>query len=253
MHRKLVEQHGDLSQNQQQFNAIAGDMSNVFGGAVTAFVSGQESMAQALEKGLAQYLAQIAGKAAADALYFTAWGIADAFTDPDESAADFSAAATFAELAAISGAAAYGMSSATGSSSGSSSASTPAGNGITGSSGSAGTAPTQTTNVHRFGAGALISQPTLAVIGDSIGSATQAAREGVLPLDDPKAMSSIADAITARMQGVGGGGDTHFNFPNVKGIISADTIDGVIDHVNARVASGKTLISSVSRNVVRRS
>ncbi len=255
MHKELVEQHGDLTKSQQQFNAIAGDMSNVFGSAVSSFVSGQETMGQALEKALAQYLANLAGKAAADALYFAAWGIADTFWFPSRAAGDFAAAGEFAALAAIAGGAAYGMSGGPSSSSSSSgsSASTPAsGNGISGSSSSAGTAPTQTTNVHRFGAGALISQPTLAVIGDSIHSADQSATEAVLPLDDPKAMSAIADAITARM-GPGGGGDTHVHMPNLRGIVSSDVLSDVIDQMNTQVQGGKRLLASEARRTVRRS
>lgn len=228
--------------------------------AVSSWILGQESLGAAMEKATAQVLAQYAGRAAVEALYWTAYGFAMlASFNFDEAADAFTAAGLLAAFAGVAGASAYGLNSAaggnsSGSGSGSSTAATPAsGNGITGSSSTASSNPVQSTNVHRFAAGGLISQPTLAVIGDSIQSASQGAREGVLPLDDPQAMSQIAEAIVSRMGGGGGGGVTHINMPNVRGVISSDVLDSVIDQVNTRVQGGKRLLASEARRTVRRS
>ena len=48
--------------------------------------------------------------------------------------------------------------------------------------------------------GGLVSQPTLAIIGDSISSARGGAgREAVLPLDDSRAIDQITSEISRRM------------------------------------------------------
>ena len=253
----------DVQQALGTLEDIGTNALNKFGGAlengIEAWINGQESLGQALEKATEETLASVAAQAAVYALFYTAYGSAQLAMFNFDAAADaFAGAAIFASVAVLAGASAYGMNAAAGGSggssgSGSSSSSSPAasGNGITGSSSTAGTNPTQTTNVHRFAAGGLISQPTLAVIGDSISSASQGAREGVLPLDDPKAMDAIAEAITARMGGRGGG-DSHFHFPNLRGVVSSDVLDDVIDQVNTRVQGGKRLLATESRRVVRR-
>ncbi len=240
---------GQLSGFQSTFDTVIGSASDAFGNAVSQWIQGQESLGEALRKGLAAELATIAGKAAAWSLYFAAWGIADIFWDPARAGADFAAAAEFAALAGIAGAAAYAIaprSSAT--NSGTTSASS--------SSNSVGTqpapTPVQAVNVQHFAGGALVSQPTYAVIGDAMNGANQAATEAVLPLTNPIAMKGIADALGPYLA-ANGGGDTHNHF-YVQGLISPDNLSKVVRQISSGVKKNQvTLYSSNSFRVTKRS
>lgn len=233
------------------FDALSLEMSQAIGSAVQAWVSGQKSLGQALEESLAQEAATIAGKATMWALYFTAWGIADLFWAPERAGADFGAAAEFAAVAALAGGAAYGLGQAAGSGSSSGgSGSSNQGGGVTYTGPTmAASNPVQSTNVHRFAAGGLVSSPTLAVIGDSMRSASDSATEAILPLDDPKSMAKLREGL-----GGGSGKTIHVHLPNVRGVISSDVLDDVIGQVNRRVENGGVrLVASESRKVIRRS
>jgi thymidylate kinase len=243
-------------------SVIGEEFAQGIGQAVAAAETGSEGIGKAMEKMAASVLSSISSMCIVQAIYETAMGLGDLANPALEqyAAGHFVAAAEFAAGAVAAGLGAMAMSGGSGGSSGGSSSSsstaTPAsGNGISGSAGTAGNNPSQTVNVQRFATGGLVSSPTLAVIGDSINSASEGSREAALPLDDPRAMSAIADAITERMQasGGGGGGDSHFHFPNLKGIVSPDVLDTVIDQVNTRVNGGKRLLASEARRTVRRS
>src|SRR5206468_1739572 len=97
-------------------------VTNMFGAAITAWLNGQKSFGEAMKEELQQYLANLAGKAAANALFYTAQGIADAFWNPGRAGADFAAAAEFAALAGVAGGVAAGMGHSGGSGSGGSGA-----------------------------------------------------------------------------------------------------------------------------------
>lgn len=242
----LKRNHGDLNDWQKTFDGVLNDVSNVFGQAIQEFVLGQESLGIALRKGLADYLAQIAGKAAVDALYFTAWGIADTFWNPGRAAADFAAAGEFAAVSAIAGAAAFGINPGNGqSSTGDSGAGQGVGAIQTSPVGGADAAPVGTTNTQRFALGGLVSQRTLAILGDSRTGGN--AREGVLPLDDDKAMGAIADAIVVRMNG-GGGVTQHFHIKG--GVVDAK---GLMRIQNRAVKRGQSRsVASDSFRLTRR-
>jgi hypothetical protein len=235
------------TKGQQVADNVMGQFSQTFGGAVEAFVLGQESFGKALEQGLAQEAATIAGKAAMWALYFAAWGVADLFWDPPRAGADFTAAAEFGAIAVIAGAAAYGLSSAAngGSSSGnSSSASTDSTTATAPAAPSPN--PVQTTNLAHFAMGGLVSGPTLAVIGDSINGAMAGPgqREAAIPLDDPQATGAIADALSRRNQTV------HIH---VQGLVTASTVDQFIGLVNKRVSNNNVrLVATTSRRVEKK-
>lgn len=222
------------------------DFTASFGNVVQQVESGQKSIGQAVEEAVAQQLIAISSQAAVQALYYTALGLANLIFDPPAAAAYFAAAAEFGAVAAVAGVAGAAMSSSSSRSNGS--------NGTTAqgeTSGAAATVaqPTQTLNVQRFGGGALVSRPTLALIGDSRDNANKGAREGVLPLDDPKAMQQVGDAVAANMGS--SGGDTHNWYVN--GLVSSDTLDDVIDQVNDRVSKGKKLTASHANKLVRKS
>ncbi len=84
----------------------------------------------------------------------------------------------------------------------------------------------------------------MAMIGDSYNkSAGQ--NEAVIPLDDEGSISKIKDAL--------GGGGTHIHV-NVKGLISGDNLNKVVQQINKRVNKGQSrLLASDSQRVTRRS
>jgi hypothetical protein len=189
--KKLKATQQDLHGFGKVADGVLGDISNAFGNAIEQWVSGQASFGAALEKALQQYLAQVAGKAAIDALYFTAWGIADLFWNPARAGADFAAAGEFAAIAAVAGGAAKAMGGGGSSGGGSSSASS----GPSIDSGSAANHPAQqpvaTFNIAHLGNGGLVDRPMMAEIGHG--------REVVLPLDNESVMQAFRE-------GVGGNG-----------------------------------------------
>lgn len=247
---KLREQHKDLTETQQNFDAVLGSVTGSFGNAVSLWVSGQKSLGEALKEGLAAEAATIAGKAAMYALYFTAWGIADLFWAPERSASEFAAAAEFAAVAAIAGTFAAVMSPHSKSSSDAGSTGPASGPALTGES--AQPAPIATITAQRFAMGGLVSSPTLAIVGDAMTGSTSAAsggaREAIIPLDDRKATSAIANAIA---QHGGGGPVIHVH---VKGMISPDNLGKVVKKINSQVKANRLhLDASSALRVNRRS
>jgi len=101
-----------------------------------------------------------------------------------------------------------------------------------GSSGQA----TPTVNVVHLAAGGLITQPTLAIVGDSISSARGGAREAVLPLDDANAMSQLSSAVAERLRAdiaLPNPPDPYAGLEKLLGIQHHYHIKGdVIDHTN---------------------
>lgn len=211
-------------------NSILGDVSNAFGSAIESWLSGQDSFGKAMEKALAQYLIQVAGKAAIDALYFAAWGIADSFWNPPRAGADFAAAAEFAAIAAVAGAAgaALGSTSKGGGSGG-------GGQGPQVDQNNPNNQPGQNPqqggrNVPHLSDGGLITSPTLAMIHSN---------EAVIPLGDSGVMSAIADALDRHTSS--GRGDIHVH---VQGLISADHLGKVMKRMSRQVQTGRGIILS---------
>lgn len=235
--KKLKAAERDLHGFGQVANSVLGDVSTAFGSAIEAWLSGQESFGKALEKALGQYLIQVAGKAAIDALYFTAWGIADSFWNPARAGADFAAAAEFAAIAGAAGAAGAALSKAG-----------------KGSSGDTGTHPqvdsgnpnTQPAppgqggkNVPHLAGGGLITAPTLAMIHS---------QEAVIPLADSGVMDAIGEAIARHSAG----GEAGNNF-YVRGMVSADTLGKIAKKLSRQVQTGRArLVASNSHKLTRR-
>lgn len=215
-----------------------------FSQAVALYASGSDTMAQATEKMIAAELSALSQWAIAKAIEETAIGFSDANTPGLEgfAAGHFESAALYGALggaAAIAGHVVAGA--ASGSSSHDSSTSVNAGGATEANAATQTQAqPVAVVNVQRFAAGGLVSQPTLAIIGDSKSGGK--ATEAVIPLDDPKAME--------RMGGLGG---TAIHV-HVKGLISPDNLHKVIKDINRRVNKGQShLKASDSQRVTRRS
>lgn len=241
--KKISQSRQLTSTAQQTVESLSSALGDAFGSAVEQWVLGQEAFGKALEQALAQELAVIAAKSAAWGAYYTAWGIADLFWNPARAAGDFASAAEFFGLAAIAGAAAFAIKPSTNSSTSSSDATSG------GASSSPATQsspnPVTVTNVQHFATGGLISHPTLAVIGDSMRSASGAQREAAIPLDDPQAVEAIVEAL--------GGANRGNTIVQVKGMISADNLTKVVKRINKGVNKGQVrLLSSNSLKVTKR-
>jgi hypothetical protein len=162
-----------------------------------AFGQGEATITQAV-RGIAaamiQAVAQQAEIKGADAF---AWGLWDLWHNPAAAATDFAASAAWF---AVAGAASAAAGAVAGSGRGDQGQPAAPSNLPPIQQTAATTAqqnPVQTQNIQRFAGGGLVSQQTLAIIGDSRSGGV--AREGVLPLDDPKAMAAIAAAISEHM------------------------------------------------------
>jgi hypothetical protein len=217
--------------------------------AIASAILSQQSFGAAIEKATAQALASLASQALVKALFYTAEGFASEFTNPPAAAGFFTAAGIMAAIGGAAAGAAYGLNGAGGSGSRS------AAGGGSGVGSPIATSPAGTThnepivgqNVQRFAGGGLISQPTLAVVGDSKSGGSS--REGVLPLDDPQAMNQIADAIASRLPQSSGGVHVH-----VKGMISPDNLAKVTQQINRKVNNGQlSLHSSSTGRITKRS
>jgi len=218
-------------------DGILNDVSQAFGSAVEQWILGQESFGVAMERALAQYLARVAAQAAIDAIYFTARGFA-ALASWDFSGATnwFTAAAIAGGVAGAAGAAAHAINPGSG---GSKTEGNPrAGINDNSPATQSGGQPAQQRNVASFAAGALVSTPTLAIVGDSRTGGR--AREGVLPLDDPEAMGAIVEALG------GGRGSTNFY---VQGLVSADELRKLVRKIDRQVSRGQSRLTA--RNAYR--
>ena len=214
------------------------DLSKNIEGAFQSIVLGQGNVAQALEKATAASLAQIAAQAAVKALFYTAEGFAALAGFMDTSAAQyFTAAGEMAAVAVVAGAAGAGLSSAAGGGGGSSNSqqSHTSGSNTSQSNRSGG----NTVGVQGFALGGLISAPTIALAGE-------AGREAVLPLEDPRAMAEIGQAIGEH------GGTTHHW--HIDGMISSDNLVKVVKQINKAVNKGQVnLTASNSLRLTKRS
>lgn len=217
------------------------DLSSGMQQAVVAYESGQKSLGQAVKDAVQQTLEAWSAQEAIHALIHTADGFAALAIGDGQAATNFfEAAALEAAVAVAAGAAGMAMGTSGGGSSGSAASGSP---GAVGGASQGQVNPVQTTNVQRFAGGGLVSQPTLAIIGDSKHSVSRGATEAVLPLDDPEAMAKIRE-------GLGSTGGTHFH---IEGVISSDNLGDVMDQMSAKVRGGKTLVASHANRVVRKS
>ena len=207
------------------------------GTAVEAAVSGSDGFGQAMEKMLKSALASLAGHAVVKALEEVAFGFSDLANPLMEWHAPlhFHAAAEWGAVAAIAGAAGAavpgGGSGSSGGGKGSGTSTQAAGN-------TPATAPeqqpVQVINVQHLASGALVSSPTLAVVGDSRTGGSQ--REAVIPWDDDRAIDQLRQRL-----GLSGG--TIVNF-QIQGLLSADHLHKVARRLSRDVSAGKLHFNS---------
>jgi Sec-independent protein translocase protein TatA len=207
--------------NQTKFFADLGklsldDFAKSAGSAFDSFLQHQSSFGEAMKQATASTLDSIASMAFANAIYFTAWGIADTFWNPARAGADFASAAEFAAIAAVAGSAGYALGSGSSSSASTSGGdSGPQGAAVQGTPAATPAPQGPNQRVQAFASGGLVTGPTMAVLGDSVrdsGSQSEAA----IPLDDPQAVAKIKEAL-------GGDGGDHYHF-HIGGMVSADTM-----------------------------
>lgn len=206
-------------------------------GAFQALVLGQQNVGRALEQATAQALASIASQAAVKALFYTAEGFAALAGFMDSSATEyFTAAGEMAAVAVAAGAAGRALSSAAGSGSGTNNEQLHSSVSNTTSQGGGNSG---VVGVQHFATGGLISAPTIALAGER-------GREAVLPLEDPRAMSQIGQAIGQH------GGTTHHW--HIDGMISSDNLVKVVKQINRMVNKGQvSLLASNSFRLTKRS
>jgi hypothetical protein len=133
-----------------------------------------------------------------------------------------------------------------GSSAGSGSAASATSTTSTAAAGTTATAnPIGGANVARLFSGAIVTQPTYAIVGDRQGGGSQT--EGVFPLGDPRARQALVDAF-----GLGGGGGTIHNW-NVQGMISTTDLVKLSRTITRGTQTGRLRVSvSNSGRVTRR-
>jgi hypothetical protein len=242
-------------------------------------MTGQETVGQAAKKMVAD-LAEQWGK------FFIAKGIADMFTDPGAGAIELAEGTALLALGVALGAGG-------GFGSGSSSGNPNSGSGlIAGQTSSSGGGSNQTVSVTHLAEGGLVTGPTRALIGEKgaeavipltnpdamarlanallspstlraaspgmASSAAAASASGAAPGGfDEVSMAKFAEHIAAHLEssgaGAGGGGD-HFHMPNLKGILSSDSLTKVMKQMSNAVKQNRaTLHSSNSLRITRRS
>jgi hypothetical protein len=214
------------------------DLSKDIGSAFQSIVLGQGNVAQALEKATAASLAQIASQAAVKAIFYTGEGFAAlAGFNEGSAAAYFTAAGEMAAVAAVAGVAGHELAGAGGSGSGS----TAQGHTSESNTGQGNRSGGNVVGVQGFAKGALITSPTLAIIGEDRNNPTEA----VLPLDDDRAMGKIRE-------GLGNNGGVHIT---VQGhVIGTSDVVHLVKQINKAVNKGQAqLLSSNSLRVTKRS
>jgi hypothetical protein len=212
------------------------DLSKNIQSAFSSIVLGQGNVAQALEKATAASLAQIASQAAVKALFYTGEGFAALAGFNDGSAAAyFTAAGEMAAVAAAAGIAGHELAGAGGSSGGGSNQQGHTSESNTSQSNRSGG---NVVGVQGFSKGALITGPTLAIVGE------EHKKEAVLPLEDPQSMSAIRE-------GIGGGTTNNFH---INGLVSDDKLVQIVGKINKLVNRGKVhLLASDSLRITKRS
>src|SRR5208282_888419 len=156
---------------------------------IASALLGQESFGQALKKSTEDALASLASQAIVKSLFYTAEGFAAlAMLNYGSAGQYFAAAGEMAAVGAAAGLTAHALAGAGGSGSGST-AQSHTSESNTGQSNRSGDG--SVVGVQGFAKGALITSPTLAIIGEDRQNPTEA----VLPLDDDRAMGKIREGL----------------------------------------------------------
>lgn len=224
--RRLKEVNAAVVELSKTMRQAATDELNAFGTAMAAAISGQQTFGAAME---AETLRVISSIAQHWADYYFAMAIAEYASQDYTAAAGHTAAAiAFEAVAGITAGLASSIQSNSSGSGGNSTSSAPSSPAQT-----AGAPPPNTVNTPHLAGGGMVNQRMVAVVGDSRSGGN--AREGILPLDNPVAMRSIAGAIAEHM-GTGLGQTViHEHHYHIKG--------DVIDHGQ--------LMKRISREVKR--
>ena len=194
------------------------------------------TFSQALEKATASALASLASQALVKALFYTAEGFAALAGFEDTSAGQyFAAAGEMAAVGAAAGLAAHAMAGL-----GGSTPTTQQTQNSVSNTSQSNRSVGATVGVQHFATGGLISAPTLAIMGE------ESKKEAVLPLEDPRAMAKIGQAI-----GEHGGVTHHWH---IDGVISADNLSHVVSKSSKMVQKNQvTLLASNSLRLTKRS
>ena len=223
------------------------DLSNNIGGAFQSIVLGQGNVVKALEQSTAASLAQIAAQAAVKALFYTAEGFAALAMGNGASAGNyFTAAAEMGAVAGAAGIAGRALSGAAGGGGGSSNTPQQLHSSVSDTTSQA-AGNRGVSGIQGFATGALVTQPTLAMISEKPGLT-----EAVIPLNDPEAMSYIGAAVAKASGGAGGG---HAVTVNVHGhVIGAHDLAHFTKQLNRAVTQGRvSLLASNTFRVTKRS
>jgi hypothetical protein len=207
--------------------------------ALTQLILAQGSFGEAMLKATESVLASVASQAAIQGLFDVAKAYEASASFDYGAAAQYTAAAeTMFIVAALAGGSAAALARTTGGGGGSSN--TQQGHTSQSNTGSSNGGSNNTVGIQHFATGGLITAPTLAMIGE------QNRAEAVLPLEDPRAMTAIGEAL-----GGAGGGNIHVH---VAGLISPDNLTKVVDKINKRVNRGQLhLQSSNTLRITKRS
>jgi predicted nucleic acid-binding Zn-ribbon protein len=214
------------------------DMSKGLEQAIQSAILATSSFGAALEKATASALASIASQAIVKALFYTAEGFAALAGFEETSAAQyFTAAAEMGAVGAAAGLAAHALAGAGGSNNGTNGQQL---HGSSSNTSAVGSGRGPTVSVQHFADGGLITAPTLAVMGE------QSRQEAVLPLEDPRAMAKIGQAI-----GENGGTTHHWH---IDGVISSDNLAKVVKNISKMVQRNQVnLTASNSLRLTKRS
>lgn len=221
----------------QQMREDVGQFSLDIGNAFAAMATGQLGAAQAIEQAMGKLIQSIADHWAK---YFAAMGIADIWFNPAKAAAEFAAAAALEAIGGIAG--------SLGGSGGGGGRASAGGNNAAIGGGQANRpapAPTSGANVPRLFSGALVTQPTFAMVGDSASGGR--GTEGIFNLEDPRSIQ-----IMRRLVGDQGGGIVN-NF-HVRGMLSTQDLAKTARVITRGAQTGRLRVSvSNSGKVTRRS
>lgn len=235
--RKVPQQ----AQNMLEFQKTIGDAFDAIGSGINSamkgVVDGTESFGKAMEKAT---LEAIAGMAQQWGAYYIALGTANLFIDPVAGAEEIAGGMALMALAgALSGVA--GNVNASSSSTSTEQLHNTVSNTTSQSAGSRGVS-----GVQGFATGALITGPTLAMVGEG------SRPEAVIPLTDPEAMEHIGAAIAKHVAGAAGGrGGLNVN---VGGLVSDDSLVRIMKRMSKLVSHGQAnLVSSNTLRITKRS
>jgi len=211
------------------------DFAGAMGEAFAAVIEGQKSASDAIKQSVGQLI-----KSLCDywANFFAAMAIADMFWNPAKAAAELAAVVALRMAGALAGSMGSGSSSGGGGGGGSAGGvSGQQANIPQGTATQAGQPVTAQQNVPHFARGALVSEPTLAMIGE------ERRREAIIPLDDPEAIERIGSAL--------GGGAIHNHF-YIKGMISTGDLSHLGRTITRASQTGRLRVTVANSNRITR-